>query len=133
MSLEDVRVQWVRERALSALGLPDPAPFEELLNRGDGEEAEKLLRFLNRSDAGEEGAAAASALLLRAELRHEERDVEIGERGRLRPRVTTPLQRNPLLPDVPSLRGLTLAASLFRGTKAPAAAPTEPFKGRASK
>ncbi|XP_014373608.2 dynein heavy chain 10, axonemal, partial [Alligator sinensis] len=72
-----VRVQWVRERALSALGLPDPAPFEDLLNRGDGEEAEKLLRFLNRSDAGEEGAAAASALLLRAELRHEERDVEI--------------------------------------------------------
>uniref|UniRef100_A0A8C6ZHZ5 Dynein axonemal heavy chain 10 n=1 Tax=Nothoprocta perdicaria TaxID=30464 RepID=A0A8C6ZHZ5_NOTPE len=48
MSLEDVRVQWLRDRVLGALGLTDPAPFEELLSRGDGEEARAVLRFLNR-------------------------------------------------------------------------------------
>ncbi|XP_038229191.1 dynein axonemal heavy chain 10 [Dermochelys coriacea] len=76
MSLDDVRVQWLRDRVLSTLGLSDPAPFEELLNRGDGEEGETVLRFLNRRAAGEEGEVAGAALLLRAELRQEEIEIE---------------------------------------------------------
>ncbi|XP_074916070.1 dynein axonemal heavy chain 10 [Chelonoidis abingdonii] len=77
MSLDDVRVQWMRDRVLNALGLSDQAPFEELLNRGDGEEGEIVLRFLNQRAAGEEGEVAGAALLLRTELRQEEIEIEI--------------------------------------------------------
>ncbi|XP_064378089.1 dynein axonemal heavy chain 10 [Dromaius novaehollandiae] len=69
MSLDDVRVQWLRDRVLGALGLADPAPFEELLSRGDGEEARAVLRFLNRGEEDDEDDAAAALLLLRAERR----------------------------------------------------------------
>uniref|UniRef100_A0A8C4WLB8 Dynein axonemal heavy chain 10 n=1 Tax=Gopherus evgoodei TaxID=1825980 RepID=A0A8C4WLB8_9SAUR len=78
MSLDDVRVQWMRDRVLTALGLSDQAPFEELLNRGDGEEGEIVLRFLNQRAAGEDGELAGAALLLRTELRQEEMEMEIG-------------------------------------------------------
>ncbi|XP_066466098.1 dynein axonemal heavy chain 10 [Tiliqua scincoides] len=74
--MEDVRVQWLGLRARQALGVKDDAPFEELLNRGDGEEAERVLHFLNQS-AGSAEEGAASALLLSQELRLEEIDVEI--------------------------------------------------------
>lgn len=78
--MEDVRVQWLGLRVRHALGVKDEAPFEELLNRGDGEQAERILRFLNQGAATpEEGAP--SALFLSQELRLEEIEVEIGAGG----------------------------------------------------
>ncbi|XP_028567040.2 dynein axonemal heavy chain 10 isoform X2 [Podarcis muralis] len=73
--MDDVRVQWVGERLQSALGVKDGAPFEELLNRNDGDEAEILLRFLNLGASAEEGEPAA--LFFRQEIRLDEVDVEI--------------------------------------------------------
>ncbi|CAM9556184.1 unnamed protein product [Bubo scandiacus] len=74
MSLDDVRLQWLRERAAAVLGLTDPAPFEELLNRGQGEEARAVLRFFDRgAEDGESASEAGTALLLlRAEQRGED-------------------------------------------------------------
>ncbi|XP_031362138.1 dynein axonemal heavy chain 10 [Lonchura striata] len=67
MSLNDVQVLWLRDRALSLLGLSDPAPFEELLGRG--EDARVVLRFLGLGAEGSEDASGAGTalLLLRAE------------------------------------------------------------------
>nr|XP_028567040.1 dynein heavy chain 10, axonemal isoform X2 [Podarcis muralis] len=73
--MDDVRVQWVGDRLQSALGVKDGAPFEELLNRNDGDEAEILLRFLNLGASAEEGEPAA--LFFRQEIRLDEVDVEI--------------------------------------------------------
>ncbi|XP_063171723.1 dynein axonemal heavy chain 10 [Candoia aspera] len=73
--MDDVRVQWVGERLQQALGHSDPAPFEELLNREDGEEAARLLQFLNAGAAAEESQPAA--LFFRQELRLDEIDIEI--------------------------------------------------------
>uniref|UniRef100_A0A8C4UNG2 Dynein axonemal heavy chain 10 n=1 Tax=Falco tinnunculus TaxID=100819 RepID=A0A8C4UNG2_FALTI len=65
MSLDDVRLQWLRDRVLTVLELSDPAPFEELLNRAGGQEAGAVLRFFDRgSEAGDNGSAAGAALLL---------------------------------------------------------------------
>ncbi|KAM6340444.1 uncharacterized protein FN964_011784 [Alca torda] len=71
MILDDVRVQWLRDRALAVLGLTDPAPFEELLNRGDGEEGRAVLLFFDRGpeEGDDEREAGATLLLLRAEQR----------------------------------------------------------------
>ncbi|XP_062480123.1 dynein axonemal heavy chain 10 isoform X3 [Pezoporus occidentalis] len=72
MSAGDVRLQWVRDRALAALGLTQPEPFEELLSRGHGEEARTVLRFFERGTPegrDEETEAGAVLLLLRAEWR----------------------------------------------------------------
>ncbi|KAM3661462.1 dynein axonemal heavy chain 10 [Ammospiza maritima maritima] len=57
MSLDDVRVRWLRDRALSLLGLSDPAPFEELLSRAEG--ARVLLRFFGLGAEGGEDASGA--------------------------------------------------------------------------
>ncbi|XP_039416979.1 dynein heavy chain 10, axonemal isoform X2 [Corvus cornix cornix] len=67
MSLDDVRVQWLRDRALALLGLSDPASFEELLSRG--EEARLVLRFFGLGAEGSEDTSGAGSalLLLRAE------------------------------------------------------------------
>ncbi|KAM6051570.1 dynein axonemal heavy chain 10-like [Theristicus caerulescens] len=74
MSLDDVRLRWLRDRVLAVLGLTDPAPFEELLNRGDGEEARTVLLFFDRGadDRARESEAGTALLLLRAERRSEE-------------------------------------------------------------
>ncbi|XP_031448519.1 dynein heavy chain 10, axonemal isoform X3 [Phasianus colchicus] len=68
MSLGDVRVRWLRDRALAALGLTDATPFEELLNRDGGEAGRAVLRFFNGGAESDDGVAAA-LLLLRAERR----------------------------------------------------------------
>ncbi|XP_041266334.1 dynein heavy chain 10, axonemal [Onychostruthus taczanowskii] len=63
MSLDDVRLRWLRDRALSLLGLSDPAPFEELLSRG--EDARLVLRFFGLvAEGGEDASGAGTALLL---------------------------------------------------------------------
>lgn len=74
--MDDVRVQWLGERLRGALGVRETEPFEELVNRNDGEEAETVLHFLNQGAVDDEGVA--SALFFRQELRLEEIDVEIG-------------------------------------------------------
>uniref|UniRef100_A0A8C6Y8I9 Dynein axonemal heavy chain 10 n=1 Tax=Naja naja TaxID=35670 RepID=A0A8C6Y8I9_NAJNA len=76
--MDDVRVQWVGQRLQRGLGHSDPSPFEELLNRNDGEETEQLLHFLNMSASAEDSQAAG--LFFRQELRLDEIDVEIGAR-----------------------------------------------------
>ncbi|XP_065594770.1 dynein axonemal heavy chain 10 [Cyrtonyx montezumae] len=78
MSLSDVRVRWLRDRALAALGLTDAAPFEELLNRDAGEEGRAVLRFFDRGAEGDGGVGAA-LLLLRAERCPRESDEAAGE------------------------------------------------------
>ncbi|XP_027593384.2 dynein heavy chain 10, axonemal isoform X1 [Pipra filicauda] len=84
MSLGDVRLRWLRDRALALLGLSDPAPFEELLSRG--EEARAVLRFFGEDASG---AGPAPLLLLRAERRG--RDGEEAE-GVTQGSKTSPLQ-----------------------------------------
>ncbi|XP_071619148.1 dynein axonemal heavy chain 10 isoform X2 [Heliangelus exortis] len=78
MRLDDVRLQWVRDRVLALLGLSDPAPFEELLSRGGGEEARAVLRFFEggTEDGVNESEAGAALLLVRAEQRGEDGDEE---------------------------------------------------------
>lgn len=76
MSLGDVRVQWLRDRALSALGLTDATPFEDLLNRDGGEAGRAVLRFFN---GGAENDDGVTAVLLRAERRPHEGGEAAGE------------------------------------------------------
>ncbi|KAF4798840.1 Dynein-1-alpha heavy chain, flagellar inner arm I1 complex [Turdus rufiventris] len=64
MSLDDVRVRWLRDRALALLGLSEPASLEKLLSRG--EDARVVLRFFGLGAEGSEDAGTA-LLLLRAE------------------------------------------------------------------
>lgn len=75
-AMDDVRVQWLGERLQRGLGQANPAAFEELLNRNDGEETERLLHFLNMSASAEDSQPAG--LFFRQELRLDEIDVEIG-------------------------------------------------------
>uniref|UniRef100_A0A803TD88 Dynein axonemal heavy chain 10 n=1 Tax=Anolis carolinensis TaxID=28377 RepID=A0A803TD88_ANOCA len=74
--MDDVRVQWVGQRLKAAFSIKESAPFEELLNRFDGAEAELLLHFLNVGSAGQKGQALA--LFFRQETRLDEVDVEVG-------------------------------------------------------
>uniref|UniRef100_H9GM01 Dynein axonemal heavy chain 10 n=1 Tax=Anolis carolinensis TaxID=28377 RepID=H9GM01_ANOCA len=73
--MDDVRVQWVGQRLKAAFSIKESAPFEELLNRFDGAEAELLLHFLNVGSAGQKGQALA--LFFRQETRLDEVDVEV--------------------------------------------------------
>lgn len=109
MSLDDVRLQWLRDRALAVLGLTYPAPFEELLNRGDGQAARTVLRFFDRGteDGDNESAVGTALLLLRAEWRGEE---AVGEA----PCCPGPLSLPWALPDPePPRFGLPSPAACF--------------------
>uniref|UniRef100_A0A3B3TNK4 Dynein axonemal heavy chain 10 n=1 Tax=Poecilia latipinna TaxID=48699 RepID=A0A3B3TNK4_9TELE len=49
MGYEDLRVDWIRERVSAGFNLKNsPECFDELLNRGDGEEEMKILHFLDQ-------------------------------------------------------------------------------------
>lgn len=74
-----MRVQWLRDQALASLGLSDPAPFEELLNRHGGEGARTVLRFFSRGAEDDEEKKAAGVLLLRIERRPQEIEEAAGE------------------------------------------------------
>lgn len=78
MNLGDVRVRWLRDRALAALGLTDAKPFEELLSRDGGEAGRAVLRFFNGGAANDEDVTAV-LLLLRAERRPHEGGEAAGE------------------------------------------------------
>lgn len=44
---DDLRVEWIRQRVCAGFSLPDCNCFDELLSRGDGEEEQKIIEFLN--------------------------------------------------------------------------------------
>ncbi|KAL2298284.1 hypothetical protein Nmel_015276 [Mimus melanotis] len=80
MSLDDVQVRWLRNRALALLGLSEPAPLEKLLSRG--EDVRVVLRFFGLGAEGSEDASGAGAalLLLRAERPGPAGEERVGER-----------------------------------------------------
>lgn len=71
--MDDLRVQWIRDRVYTALGLTDPQLFEELLVRDDGEAEDLILHFLNHTSE-EEGAAT---LFFYRKVLPEEVEVEV--------------------------------------------------------
>lgn len=45
---DDLRVEWIRRAVCAGFGFSGSSNcFDELLGRGDGEEEQKILRFLN--------------------------------------------------------------------------------------
>lgn len=81
MAHDDVRVEWIRQRVYSSFYLPDRGCFEELLSRGDGEDEQTILRFLN--DVSED--ESASALLFFKSIREEEIEVKVPVRKLVKP------------------------------------------------
>ncbi|XP_054568736.1 dynein axonemal heavy chain 10 [Eptesicus fuscus] len=71
--MDDLRVQWIRDRVYTALGLTEPQLFEELLTRDDGEAEDLILHFLNQTSE-EEGA---STLFFYRKVVPEEVEVEL--------------------------------------------------------
>ncbi|KAF3850826.1 hypothetical protein F7725_012598 [Dissostichus mawsoni] len=71
---DDLRVEWIRQCVTAGFVLPEnPNPFDELLGRGDGEEEEDILRFLDFvSDEN-----SPSCLLFFKTVREEEIEVNI--------------------------------------------------------
>ena len=69
----DVRVEWIRDRVFSYFQLPSPDCFEDLLSRGDGEDEQRIIAFLNSVTEEE----TASALLFVRGVREEEVHVEV--------------------------------------------------------
>ncbi|XP_022608125.1 dynein heavy chain 10, axonemal [Seriola dumerili] len=71
---DDLRVEWIRERVTAGFNLWDcPNCFDELLSREDGEEEEKIIRYLNI--VSEEDSP--SCLLFFKTIREEEIEVEV--------------------------------------------------------
>uniref|UniRef100_A0A3Q2PNV9 Dynein axonemal heavy chain 10 n=1 Tax=Fundulus heteroclitus TaxID=8078 RepID=A0A3Q2PNV9_FUNHE len=71
---DDLRVEWIRQRVTAQFNLAkSPECFDELLGRGEGEEEEKIIRFLNFvSDE-----ASALCLLFFETIIEEEVEVEV--------------------------------------------------------
>lgn len=71
---DDLRVEWIRQRVSAGFNLRKcPDCFDELLSRRDGEEEEKIIRYLNF--VSEEDSP--SCLLFFKTVREEEREVEV--------------------------------------------------------
>lgn len=69
---DDVRVEWIRRCVSAGFNLPDDSKcFDELLERGDGEEGDKMTRFLNSVQE-----QCPSCLLFFKTTREEEIEVE---------------------------------------------------------
>ncbi|CAL8251349.1 unnamed protein product [Boreogadus saida] len=69
----DVRVEWIRDRVFSYFQLSSPDCFEDLLSRGDGEDEQRIIAFLNSVTVEE----TASTLLFVRGVREEEVHVEV--------------------------------------------------------
>ncbi|XP_033947329.1 dynein axonemal heavy chain 10 [Pseudochaenichthys georgianus] len=71
---DDLRVEWIRQCVTAGFVLPEnPNPFDELLGRGDGEQEEDILRFLDFvSDEN-----SPSCLLFFKTVREEEIEINI--------------------------------------------------------
>lgn len=71
---DDLRVEWILQRVIAGFDLYDrPECLEELLNRGDGQEEEKMIRYLNLVSEEE----SPSCLLFFKAIREEEIEVKI--------------------------------------------------------
>lgn len=71
---DDLRVEWIRQRVSAGFNLRKcPDCFDELLSRRDGEEEEKIIRYLNF--VSEEDSP--SCLLFFKTVREEEREVQV--------------------------------------------------------
>ncbi|XP_071339029.1 dynein axonemal heavy chain 10 [Trachinotus anak] len=71
---DDLRVEWLRQRVSAGFNLWDrPNCFDELLSRGDGEEEERIIRFLNVVSDED----SPSCLLFFKTIREEEIEVEV--------------------------------------------------------
>ncbi|XP_051514176.1 dynein axonemal heavy chain 10 [Myxocyprinus asiaticus] len=75
MPLDDPRLDWIKNTACVMLDLPDSGCFEELLSRGDGEEEQKIIHFLNVVTEEE----ASFTLFFFKNIREEEVEVEVPE------------------------------------------------------
>ncbi|XP_069071115.1 dynein axonemal heavy chain 10 [Pleurodeles waltl] len=71
--MDDLRVQWLRDRVYAAFSLSDPTCFEDLVNRDDGENEQRILNFLSEPSTEEQ---AISLLFYRTVL-EEQVEVEI--------------------------------------------------------
>lgn len=69
---DDLRVEWIRQRLCAGFNL-QLNYFDDLLNRGDGEEEEKIIRYLNVVSEKDN----PSCLLFFKSIREEEVEVEI--------------------------------------------------------
>ena len=73
MSLDDPRVEYLRDRVCACFDLDSHSYFEHLLSRGNGEDAQKINQFLNEITGEEE----VSALLFFKCTREEEVEYEV--------------------------------------------------------
>lgn len=73
MAHYDPRVEWIKNAVCVLFDLPDSGCFEELLSRGDGEEEQKIISFLNIVTEED----APSTLFFFKNIREEEVEVEI--------------------------------------------------------
>ncbi|XP_043925694.1 dynein axonemal heavy chain 10 [Protopterus annectens] len=75
MSLDDPRLEWIRDRVSAAFSLPDFNLFDELLARNDGEYEQVILKYLNESSVSEQ--ETVSALFFFSVIKEEEIEVEV--------------------------------------------------------
>ncbi|XP_069789574.1 dynein axonemal heavy chain 10 isoform X2 [Narcine bancroftii] len=75
MSIDDPRLEWLRDRVYEAFGLSELECFEELLNRDDGLQELVVLRFLN--DTNVEDSPSVLLFFRSSRTEVEELEVEI--------------------------------------------------------
>ncbi|XP_072367150.1 dynein axonemal heavy chain 10 isoform X2 [Scyliorhinus torazame] len=73
MSLDDPRLEWIRDRVYEAFAISEPDCFEELINREDGMQELVILKFLNDTHSED----SSSALLFFQGTHTEEQEVEV--------------------------------------------------------
>lgn len=71
-TMDDPRIEWVRDRIYAALDVKEKEVFEELLEREDGEFERRLGKYLN--DTPEEGE---TSILFYKTVREEEEEIEV--------------------------------------------------------
>uniref|UniRef100_A0A674DLM6 Dynein axonemal heavy chain 10 n=1 Tax=Salmo trutta TaxID=8032 RepID=A0A674DLM6_SALTR len=128
MSLDDPRVEWIRNRVCSCFYLPEPGCFEELLSRGDGEEEQKIIRFLNEVTEEE----SSSTLLFFKGVNEEEIEVEIPI-GTIEIRVVYHMELHVAVNHVPERFMKSNILYFLRNTKAASQDKEETGDGKGDK
>lgn len=70
--MDDIRIEWLRNKVYASLDIKEPEVFEELLNRDEGEAERKIAKFLNETPDDSNGA-----LVFFKVIREEEEEVEV--------------------------------------------------------
>jgi len=70
--MDDPRIEWIRNKAYLGLNIQDPAVFEQLLERDDGEGERNIAKFINDTPTED-----ASSLLFYKVVREEEDEMEV--------------------------------------------------------